>query len=152
MISPENMTHKQAVLSALVLSLTAPTDAQALMAADLAEDIACGLSAGELEACKEAALLVRDLASAFFYAECEGFNQTVVQAAKKLCNRYWKKSAKVTLFSFDSQDKLDQFLLVAPHASAVAEAEMGDYFLHRYQLQIETSLIGGSKISGALLH
>jgi hypothetical protein len=152
MLSPENMTHKQAVLGALVLALTAPTDAQAQMAADLAEEIACGLSAADIEACKEAALFVRDFSSTYFYAECERSNRTVVEAAKRLCNRYWKKNAKVTLLSFDSQDKLDQFLLSVPHAQVVSEAQMVDYFLERYQLQIEDKLIVESDSSSSLLH
>lgn len=152
MLSPENMTHKQAVLGALVLALTAPSDAQAQMATDLAEELATGLSAGELEACKEAALVVRDLALAFFYAECGRSNRKVVEAAERLCNRYWKMNAKVTLFSFDSQDKLDQFLVAVPYGNTVPQAQMVDYFLVRYQLQIEDSLINDLKISSSLLH
>ena len=48
------------VTFALILGLTAPTDTAAQEAAALAEDIAVGLTADEIEACKNATLAATD--------------------------------------------------------------------------------------------
>tara|TARA_R110002126_G_scaffold596_5_gene3710 strand:+ start:1130 stop:1303 length:174 start_codon:yes stop_codon:yes gene_type:complete len=50
------MTQSQALTQALYLSLIAPDDARAEMAANLAEDFAAGLTSGQVEAAKAAAL------------------------------------------------------------------------------------------------
>ena len=50
------MTQSQALTQALYLSLIAPDDARAAMAASLAEDFAVGLTSGQVEAAKAAAL------------------------------------------------------------------------------------------------
>ena len=48
--------HKDALIKGLVLALTAPTDEDAAMAADLADQIASHLTSDEVEECKKAAL------------------------------------------------------------------------------------------------
>ena len=48
--------HKDALIKGLVLSITAPTDEDAAMAADLADQIASHLTSEEVEECKKAAL------------------------------------------------------------------------------------------------
>ena len=50
------MTQSQALTKALHLALTAPDDARAAMAANLAESIAAGLTSEQVEAAKTAAL------------------------------------------------------------------------------------------------
>jgi hypothetical protein len=50
------MTQTQALTKALILALTAPDDARAIQASDLAESIAQGLNAKQVEQCKLDAL------------------------------------------------------------------------------------------------
>jgi hypothetical protein len=50
------MTNAQALTQALVLALTAPDDSRATQAAQLAESIAQGLNAKQVEQCKLDAL------------------------------------------------------------------------------------------------
>lgn len=50
------MTNSQALTKALVLALTAPDDDRATQAAELAESIAQGLNAKQVEQCKLNAL------------------------------------------------------------------------------------------------
>ena len=50
------MTQTQALTKALILALTAPNDARAIQASDLAESIAQGLNAKQVEQCKLDAL------------------------------------------------------------------------------------------------
>jgi hypothetical protein len=50
------MTQSQALTQALILALTAPDDARAIQASDLAESIAQGLNAKQVEQCKLDAL------------------------------------------------------------------------------------------------
>jgi hypothetical protein len=52
------MTQTQALTKALILALTAPDDARAIQASDLAESIAQGLNADQVEQCKENALYI----------------------------------------------------------------------------------------------
>ena len=48
--------HKDALIQGLVLALTAPTDEDASVAADLADQIASHLTSEEVETCKKVAL------------------------------------------------------------------------------------------------
>ena len=50
------MTQTQALTKALILALTAPDDAKAAKASDLAESIAQGLNSDQVEQCKLDAL------------------------------------------------------------------------------------------------
>jgi hypothetical protein len=50
------MTQTQALTKALILALTAPNDARAIQASELAESIAQGLNAKQVEQCKLDAL------------------------------------------------------------------------------------------------
>ena len=50
------MTQTQALTKALILALTAPDDSRATQAAELAESIAQGLNADQVEQCKLDAL------------------------------------------------------------------------------------------------
>ena len=50
------MTQTQALTKALILALTATDDARAIQASDLAESIAQGLNAKQVEQCKLDAL------------------------------------------------------------------------------------------------
>ena len=50
------MTQTQALTKALILALTAPDHARAIQASDLAESIAQGLNAEQVEQCKLDAL------------------------------------------------------------------------------------------------
>ena len=52
------MTQSQALTQALILALTAPDDSRATQAAELAESIAQGLNADQVEQCKENALYI----------------------------------------------------------------------------------------------
>jgi hypothetical protein len=52
------MTQTQALTKALILALTAPDDARAIQASDLAESIAQGLNADQVEQCKANALYI----------------------------------------------------------------------------------------------
>jgi len=52
------MTQSQALIKALHLALTAPDDARAAMAANLAESIATGLTSAQVEAAKARALIL----------------------------------------------------------------------------------------------
>ncbi len=52
------MTQTQALTQALVLALTAPDDDRATQAAKLAESIAQGLNADQVEQCKANALYI----------------------------------------------------------------------------------------------
>lgn len=51
------MTQTQALTKALILALTAPTDEKAAQAAELAEQIAQGLTKKQVENCKKSALI-----------------------------------------------------------------------------------------------
>jgi hypothetical protein len=52
------MTQSQALTQALILALTAPDDARATQAAELAESIAQGLNSDQVEQCKANALYI----------------------------------------------------------------------------------------------
>jgi len=52
------MNQTEQLTIALVMALTAPTDAQAKRASDLAEEISAGLTAEQVNHCKYAALAV----------------------------------------------------------------------------------------------
>jgi hypothetical protein len=52
------MTQTQALTKALILALTAPDDARAIQASDLAESIAQGLNSDQVEQCKANALYI----------------------------------------------------------------------------------------------
>ena len=52
------MTQTQALTQALILALTAPDDSRATQAAELAESIAQGLNADQVEQCKANALFI----------------------------------------------------------------------------------------------
>jgi hypothetical protein len=54
-VDPSKMSMTQALTQALVLSLTASTDAKSAMAIELAESFACRLTIPQVEACKAAA-------------------------------------------------------------------------------------------------
>ena len=56
------MTQSQALTQALILALTAPDDARATQASDLAESIAQGLDSDQVEQCKANALLILEMA------------------------------------------------------------------------------------------
>ena len=56
------MTQSQALTQALILALTAPDDARATQASDLAESIAQGLDSDQVEQCKADALLILEMA------------------------------------------------------------------------------------------
>ena len=56
------MTQTQALTKALILAITAPSDDRAHHAARLAESIAQGLNAKQVEKCKTDALLILEMA------------------------------------------------------------------------------------------
>lgn len=56
------MTQSQALTKALILAITAPDDDKANQAARLAESIAQGLDADQVEKCKADALLILEMA------------------------------------------------------------------------------------------
>lgn len=58
----DDMTQTQALTQALILALTAPDDARATRASDLAESIAQGLDSAQVEQCKADALLILEMA------------------------------------------------------------------------------------------
>lgn len=62
------MNHKQALLGALPLALTAPTDKESIKAGDLADQIAWGMPDEDVEACKEAAIAVCVIACEMHWA------------------------------------------------------------------------------------
>lgn len=59
-MSRSNPTFTQACTSVLVLALTAPTDAQALEAGELADWFAARLTDEQVKACKSAAIQIAE--------------------------------------------------------------------------------------------